>query len=206
MRNHLYDADLVRARFRGGTKFGFLAQTLGAGLTLTTSMPNLLFLDPGGSGRTLLLPTEASSKGMRFEIVNTADAAEDLTVKEDSNTTTIGIVGIGESGVFWCDGTTWRMVKGSRGIVGLASGYKLARGVHTTVAAVDTVVTGLAEVVSVVVSRATAPVAGAEFFSGSIGNQAGAPAAGSILISGWKPDYTVATTFSKLVNWIAIGT
>ena len=50
------------------------------------------------------------------------------------------------------------------------------------------------------------------FVTCSIGDQAGAPAAGSILIKSWKPtannDVTpiAATTFTKNVNWIAIGT
>jgi hypothetical protein len=95
----------------------------------------------------------------------------------------------------------------------VAAGYKIARGQQTTVAAADTVVTGLATVVAVVatfeddvdgvtISQVTAQV----------GNQSGAPAAGSIIIKTWKatstanPTLIAATTFSKKVNWVAIGT
>ena len=45
-----------------------------------------------------------------------------------------------------------------------------------------------------------------------IGDQAGAPAAGSIIIKTWQntggadPTPAAATTFGKKVNWIAIGT
>lgn len=96
--------------------------------------------------------------------------------------------------------------------VGVAAGYKIARGQATTVAASDTIVTGLTTVVSVVASLESAPVIGCDRASASIGDQAGTPAAGSILVQTWKPTATgdatpiAATTFTKKVNWIAIGT
>jgi hypothetical protein len=89
---------------------------------------------------------------------------------------------------------------------GVAAGYKIARGIHTTVDEDDTVATGLATVVAVVVSLESDPVSGAAFVTGVVGNQAGAPAAGSIQIKTFELDLTAGTTFSKLVNWIAIGT
>jgi hypothetical protein len=97
------------------------------------------------------------------------------------------------------------------GVLGLAANYVLARGQHTTVAASDTVVTGLATVVAVVAQLDDDPVDGCMHVTASIGDQAGAPAAGSVLINTWKStdaDATLiaATTFSKKVNWIAIGT
>lgn len=96
-------------------------------------------------------------------------------------------------------------------IGGVAAGYKIARGMHTTVAASDTVVTGLATVVAVLVQLDSDPVDGAMHVTATIGDQAGTPAAGSVLIKSWKStdgDATLiaGTTFSKLVNWIAIGT
>lgn len=97
-------------------------------------------------------------------------------------------------------------------IVGVAAGYKVARGQHTTVDEDDTVVTGLTTVVSAVASLESDPVAGATSVTCVIGNQSGAPAAGSIQIKSWKPTAagdtapTAATTFTKKVNWIAIGT
>jgi hypothetical protein len=95
---------------------------------------------------------------------------------------------------------------------GVAAGYKIARGIHTTVDENDTVVTGLATVVAVVASLDSDPVAGCQKVTASIGDQAGTPAAGSILIKTWKATAAgdtaliAATTFSKLVGWIAIGT
>jgi len=94
---------------------------------------------------------------------------------------------------------------------GGAGGMKLRFGQHTTVAASDTVVTGLNTVVAIVAQLNDDPVDGAMHVTASIGDQAGAPAAGSVLINTWKStdgDATLvaATTFSKKVNWIAIGT
>lgn len=96
---------------------------------------------------------------------------------------------------------------------GVAAGYKVARGEHTQVAASDTVVSGLATVVAVIVSPRTRTVKQL-FFNGSPGDQAGAPAAGSFLITSQKPtavnDVTpvAATDFTDniVVDWIAIGT
>lgn len=97
-------------------------------------------------------------------------------------------------------------------IGGIASGYKIARGQQTTVAASDTVVTGLSTVVAVIASLDSDPGDDPFMASASIGDQAGSPAAGSIYIKTWKntggtdPTPAAATTFSKKVNWIAIGT
>ena len=96
--------------------------------------------------------------------------------------------------------------------VGLAAGYKVARGQLTTVTAADTVVTGLATVVAVIASLESDPGDDPFMASAQIGDQAGAPAAGSIIIKTWKntggtdPTPLAATTFSKKVNWVAIGT
>ena len=91
------------------------------------------------------------------------------------------------------------------------SGSRVVGGQLTTVTAADTVVTGLALVTSVVASFETDPADANELVSAQKGDQAGAPAAGSIVIKTWKTDGTdptpiAATTFSKKVNWIAIGT
>ncbi len=94
----------------------------------------------------------------------------------------------------------------------LAAGRKIAFGQHTTVAAADTVVTGLATVVSVVASYETDPADANCYVSAQKGDQAGSPAAGSIIIKTWQntggtdPTPAAAGAFSKLVNWIAIGT
>lgn len=99
-------------------------------------------------------------------------------------------------------------------VQGAAGGYKIARGVHTQVAASDTVVTGLAAVVAVIVAFGGDPTVKQLFCAGLIGDQAGSPAAGSILINTYKPTAvdnvtpTAATDFTDNVKiaWIAIGT
>ena len=85
--------------------------TLAGTLTMAAKHPPLSFLDPGGAGRDILLPPEA--EGLVLIIVNTADAAETLTVKEDSNTTTIMTIPGSAAGaansraILMCDGTSW---------------------------------------------------------------------------------------------------
>lgn len=95
---------------------------------------------------------------------------------------------------------------------GVAAGYKIARGVATITADSQDVVTGLTTVVSVNATLAGDPVATHSQCSASIGDQNGAPAAGSIRIKSWKPTSTsnpilvAATTPWVTVNWVAIGT
>lgn len=97
-------------------------------------------------------------------------------------------------------------------LAGVAAGYKIARGQKSTVTAADTVVTGLTTVVACVATLDDDPGIGLIQVSATIGDQAGTPAAGSIILKTWKAtaanDCTpiAATTFSKKVNWIAIGT
>lgn len=88
-------------------KGGVNTQALGAALTLDKSSPLINYIDPGGAGRVVTLPAEADSKGLIFLITNTADAAEDLTVKEDSNTTTIVTISQSESAIIFCNGVLW---------------------------------------------------------------------------------------------------
>lgn len=93
-----------------------------------------------------------------------------------------------------------------------ANNCKVAYGQKTTVTAADTIVTGLATVVSVVASLDADPVDDPFMCTATIGDQAGAPAAGSFILKTWKntggtdPTPVAATTFTKKVNWIAIGT
>jgi len=89
-------------------------------------------------------------------------------------------------------------------------GTRVVFGTHTTVAAADTVVTGLAVVLMVIAGWETL-IADANYnVQAQKGDQAGTPAAGSIVIRTFKTDGTdptpvAADAFSKLVNWIAIG-
>lgn len=91
-----------------------------------------------------------------------------------------------------------------------ASGLRMVAGKHTTVAASDTVVTGLSNVLAIVAQLDSDPVDGAMHVTATIGDQAGTPAAGSVLIKSWKStdgDATLiaGTTFGLGVNWVAFG-
>lgn len=93
---------------------------------------------------------------------------------------------------------------------GASDGLKIVGGQHTTVTAADTVATGLSTVLSVVASYETDPADANTYVSAQKGDQAGAPAAGSIIIKTWKqsgsdPTPIAADAFTKLVNWIAVG-
>ncbi len=73
---------------------------------LTQAHGNYLRLDPGGATRTVTLPAEATSSGMWFMIRNGADAAEDLTVQDDTPTL-IETCERGEIILYMCDGSSW---------------------------------------------------------------------------------------------------
>lgn len=85
---------------------GHNTETLAANKTLTGADATFQLLDPGGAGRDVTLPAEVASAGRSFRILNRADAAEDLTVKDDAAST---IVTISQNEAAWvvCDGTSW---------------------------------------------------------------------------------------------------
>jgi predicted RecA/RadA family phage recombinase len=95
---------------------------------------------------------------------------------------------------------------------GTGNDLRVISGQSTTVAASDTIVTGLNKLNGVVASLDSDPVDDPEWVTASIGDQAGTPAAGSFLLKTWKntagndPTPAAATTFGKKVNWIAFGT
>lgn len=88
-------------------KNGLHTATLAGTLTLDESYGNRLRLDPDGSNRNVVLPAEATSNGMWFEILNTAGgSSEDLVVKDDGGNTIVTI-SQNEKATVECDGTTW---------------------------------------------------------------------------------------------------
>lgn len=109
MREVLEDCILVRPMIFN-EKMPVQIATLAGTLTMSGQEPNVLQLDPSGANRTVLLPPEA--RGLRYTIFNNSIGGFVLTVKEDSNTTTIGVVNPGSSVSFQCDGTTWRKLGG----------------------------------------------------------------------------------------------
>lgn len=84
-----------------------VTETLAAQKVLTEKSPMIQLLDNGGAVRDVLLPPEADSEGLIFIIANTGGGAFAITVKEDSDTTTIVTLDQAQAGIVFCDGTTW---------------------------------------------------------------------------------------------------
>jgi hypothetical protein len=88
---------------------------------------------------------------------------------------------------------------------------KIVSDQSVTATASDTINTGLRKVLAVWAQLEDAPVAGCQLATASLGDQAGTPAAGTFLLKTWKATATAdtavvaATTFTKKVNWIAMG-
>lgn len=95
----LYDCS-----FEMGNRFRSSVQTLTAAVTIDRDSAQLLFLDPGGAARNVTMPT--AETGLFFWIQNTADAAEDLVIKNPA-TTTIGTISQNEGAFVVSDGTNW---------------------------------------------------------------------------------------------------
>lgn len=77
-----------------GVKGLLHSATLTGTLALDLTYPNLLKLDPGGSARDVTLPPAADFSGGVYAIVNAADAAETITLKEhaDDGGSTVGTI------------------------------------------------------------------------------------------------------------------
>jgi len=106
----IHDTDTKNVRAISGMKASHLTLDGGGSgnTTLLHTYPPVILLDPGGGAVDCLLPAEALSDGLMFFIINTADAVEAITVKEDSDTTTILTLDQNQGGWVVCDGTTWR--------------------------------------------------------------------------------------------------
>lgn len=105
-RQRIEDSEILGC-FHDAMKFRSQTKTLAGNLTLVAASHTMQYLDPGGAARNVVLPAEASSEGLMFIIVNTADADESLTVQSDTPAT-VEVVDQNEMGLFFCDGTTWR--------------------------------------------------------------------------------------------------
>lgn len=81
---------------------GFATETLAATRTLTAKDAQFQALDPGGAGRTVVLPDVETSgyDGYFFVIANTADAAEALTIT-DASANTISAPGQNEAAIVY---------------------------------------------------------------------------------------------------------
>lgn len=90
-----------------GTKYVSVnTETLAAGKTLTATDAKVQALDPGGAARNVDLPDMSDIGFGEFIIINTADAAEVITVRDaaNSNATVCTPTQNEAARVFWAEG------------------------------------------------------------------------------------------------------
>ena len=89
-------------------------ETLTGTRTITTAemlASSLFTMDPGGAGRSVVLPNASVSAGQFLMIANAADAAEVLTISADSATVVTPTQG--ETAVLFCTGVKWYGIAGA---------------------------------------------------------------------------------------------
>lgn len=89
-------------------------ETLSGAVDLSTTAgrftrPFVWAPDPGGAHRDVTLEAEADAAGMLRLVVNRADAAENLVLKDDA-ANTIATINQNKAGLLWCNGTSWQLV------------------------------------------------------------------------------------------------
>lgn len=110
----LINTEVFDSIFRRGFKLDNYSFNAGAAqAVIGKDYPPVIICDPGGGAIDLLMPAEADAKNKLWVIINTADAVEAITVKEDSDTTTIISVGQNEAAIVYCDGTSWYALQGA---------------------------------------------------------------------------------------------
>lgn len=88
---------------------GVYIATLTGNIALDATYPRLCKLDPGGSARDITLDPVAKAEGLVRVIVNAADAAENLVLKNVAGST-IATVNQNELAKVYCDGSTWALL------------------------------------------------------------------------------------------------
>jgi hypothetical protein len=104
-RNNIEGARIDNSQLGQGIKGIPLVVALGAAMTFDGDAGFVSFIDPGGATRVVTLPdpTSVAEKDTVRIIVNTADAAEDLTIN-DPAATTRGTISQNEFAIILCDG------------------------------------------------------------------------------------------------------
>ena len=85
-------------------------ETLSGNKTLTLKDAQIQKLDPAAASRDVTLPAEEESEGAMFLIINAADAAESVVVKNDAAATIATLTADGtasERVLVVCDGSDW---------------------------------------------------------------------------------------------------
>lgn len=85
---------------------GTNTETLAGTKTLVANDDVFQNLDPGGAGRTVVMPSGTATLGGRVHITNAADAAENITVQQSDASTTVATISQNESAEFVCNGVS----------------------------------------------------------------------------------------------------
>ena len=83
MRVDIDGARIQNATFMNGNRFGVQELTLTGTTTIPDDAPHVLAWDPGGAARTVKMPPNPQ-KGDWYLLINTADAAEIITVQDNA--------------------------------------------------------------------------------------------------------------------------
>lgn len=108
-------------------KGGVAVRTLTGAVTADATTENVGAWDPGGAHRDVTLPPEESSEGLVVWFKNTADAAENLVIKDDAGSTIVTI-GQGEFALVACTGSAWTSMKSSVAAYGDNTALNLGDG------------------------------------------------------------------------------
>lgn len=84
-------------------------ETLAGAATLSSAYPAIVRFDPDGAHRDVTLDAEETNTGLYRRIINGADAAENLVVKNDAGST-IATLNQSEQGEFYCTGSAWQLI------------------------------------------------------------------------------------------------
>ena len=119
MKQNLQFSKLYDCQIMTGFGMELTVMDATAEMVLTKKHAPILWLDPAGTTKTVLLPAEADMKNKFMSIKNNADAdGENIILEEDSSTTQIAVINRGETLDLFCDGTTWRVYSRNPGVLG----------------------------------------------------------------------------------------
>lgn len=108
MRPLLENAELIRPMFSTGVKSRVMKSTIADNYQITKDHPFFMWLDPNGGNKDVRLPlaTDVEHAGLFFIIINDADAAESLVVKNAGETETVVTIGQGNVALVFNDGAS----------------------------------------------------------------------------------------------------
>lgn len=124
-----------QVRLRGGVDVSDLANTA---RTYTAKDGNVCAWDPGGGNVNVTMPAVTASEGLVVLFINTADAAENLVIK-DAAAATIATIGQGGWAFVSSDGAVWKAANlGNQAALAAANTWALLQTFTSGIAA-DTV-------------------------------------------------------------------